>query len=133
MRMATESSWGWSDNPPRITTWRDAVHSPSASGRQRRGELGVAGPDPVVLEAEPEVQLVRRVVDVHGEPSLVTARLDQRPQRPGHEVRAQAPAAPRGHHPDLVDPVLGDRHEAHRVPARVECDAGRPGAEAVVL
>src|SRR6476469_9030835 len=82
MRMATESSWGWSDNPPRITTWRDAVHSPSASGRRRRGELGVAGPDPVVLEAEPEVQLVRRVVDVHGEPSLVTARLDQRPQRP---------------------------------------------------
>src|SRR6478735_391154 len=133
MRMATGELLGWMDNPPRITTWRDAAHAPFGSGRRRRGELGVAGPEAVVLEAEPEVEIVRGVVDVHREPGLVAARLDQCPQRPGHEVRPQAPAAPRGHHPDLVDPVLGDRHQPHRVPVRVEGHPGHLCPEAVVL
>ena len=73
------------------------------------------------------------VVDVDGEPDLLAAALAQGAQRAGDEVRAEAAAAPRRHHPDLVDPVVGDGHEADRLPRRVQRDPREVRAEVLVL
>ena len=60
----------------------------------------VAGLQARVLEAEAEVEVVRRVVDVDGEPGLCAAGLAQRPQRratrcaPRPRPRQAAPPRP---------------------------------------
>ena len=84
------------------------------AARASAGSPRTAHACPASSKPEPQVEVVRRVVDVDREPGLLAAGLAQRAQRARDEVRAQAAAAPRRHDPDLVDPVVGERDEADR-------------------
>ena len=95
---------GWSSRPTSSRRSGRASSSTASGWPAGSRRPDVAGSDPVSGEAKAPVERGRRVVLVDREPGRLRSFGRQGPQRPRHQVRAQAAAAPGRQHADLVDP-----------------------------